>query len=86
MTERNRSFVSLLTAFSFVVLAGTGILAFVRPFSIHVIGLHALMGFVFVGLIALNVANSFSHLSRYMRTKVVWITLAITVGLTAFIL
>ena len=86
MKERNRSFVSLLTALSFVVLAVTGILAFVRPFSIQVVGLHALLGFVFVGVIALHVVNNFTHLSRYMRTKVVWVTLAITVGLTALFL
>jgi hypothetical protein len=86
MKERNRSFVSLLTALIFVVLTVTGILAFVRPFSIQVVGLHALMGFVFVGVIALHVKNNFSHLSRYMQTKVVWVTLAITVGLTAMFL
>lgn len=83
MKIHRRSFVSLLTASSFVVLAVTGILAFVRPFSIEVVGLHALIGFVFVGLIALHVANNFNHLSRYMRTKVLWATLALTVGLTA---
>ncbi|MDB4614400.1 hypothetical protein OAH18_01795 [bacterium] len=86
MKKHQRSFISLLTAFSFVVLAVTGILAFVRPFSIQVVGLHALMGFVFVGVIALHVANNFSHLSRYIRTKVVWVTLAITMGLTALFL
>jgi hypothetical protein len=86
MKERNRSFVSLLTALSFVVLAVSGILAFVRPFSMQVVGLHALMGFVFVGVIALHVANNFSNLSRYMRTKAVWVTLAITVGLTGLFL
>ena len=76
MKERNRSFVSLLTAFSFVVLVLTGILAFIRPFSIQIVGLHALIGFIFVGLIALHVANNFNHLSRYMRTRILWSTLA----------
>jgi len=82
MKKHKRSFVSLLTALSFVVLSVTGILAFVRPFSIQVVGLHSLMGFVFVGLIALHVANNFNHLSRYMRTRVLWATLAITATLT----
>lgn len=86
MKTHKRSFVSLLTALSFVVLGVTGILAFVRPFSIQVVGLHALMGFVFVGLIALHVANNFSHLSRYIRTRVLWATLAITVALTTLFL
>ncbi|MBL6705553.1 MAG: hypothetical protein ISQ06_05540 [Planctomycetaceae bacterium] len=83
MKKHQRSFVSLLTALSFVVLAVTGTLAFVRPFSIGVVGLHALMGFVFVGLIAFHVANNLNHLSQYVRSKVLWLTLAITVGLTA---
>ena len=86
MKKQQRSFVSLLTALSFVVLAVTGILAFVRPFSIGVVGLHALMGFVFVGLITWHVVNNLNHLSKYFRTKVLWLTLAITAGLTALFL
>ena len=86
MKKHQRSFVSLLTAFSFVVVAVTGILAFVRPFSIGVVGLHALTGFVFVGLIAFHVANNLNHLSRYVRSKVLWLTLAITSGLTGLFL
>ncbi|MGB0741549.1 MAG: hypothetical protein ACPGXX_15885 [Planctomycetaceae bacterium] len=38
MKKHQRSFVSPLTAFSFVAVAVTGILAFVRPFSIGVLG------------------------------------------------
>lgn len=83
MSIRKRSYVSLLTAFSFVVLAVSGIVAFVLPFSLRVVGLHALMGFVFIGVIALHVANNFNHLARYARTSVLWTTLAITSLLTA---
>jgi hypothetical protein len=86
MKKHQRSFVSLLTALSFVVLAVTGTLAFVRPFSIGVVGLHALMGFVFVGLIAWHVANNLNHLSQYVRSNVLWLTLAITAGLTGLFL
>ena len=86
MKKHQRSFVSLLTALSFVVLAVTGILAFVRPFSIGVVGLHALTGFVFVGLIAFHVANNLNRLSQYVRSKVFWLTLAITAGLTGLFL
>ncbi len=84
--KRHRSVVSMLTALSFLVLAVTGILAFVRPFSIQIVGLHALMGFVFVGLIALHVANNFNQLSRYVRTRVLWATLAFTTLLTSLFL
>ena len=81
-----RSFVSLLTALSFLVLAATGILAFVRPFSIRVAGLHALIGFVFVGLIALHLLNNQTHLRRYLRSKTLWATLAIVSALTLLLL
>ncbi|MDB4786969.1 hypothetical protein OAG29_03300 [Planctomycetaceae bacterium] len=86
MKNHRRSFVSLLTALSFVILAVTGILAFVTPFSIRVVGLHALMGFVFVGLIAFHVGNNLNHLAQYVRSKVLWLTLAITAGLTGLFL
>lgn len=81
-----RNFVSLLTASSFAVLAVTGVLAFVRPFSIQVVGSHALMGFVFAGLIVLHVLNNLGHLKRYLRSKALWTTLGITSGLTALFL
>jgi hypothetical protein len=86
MRSTKRSFVSLLTALSFVVLAVTGVLAFARPFSIQVVGLHALMGFVFIGLIALHVINNTSHLNRYLRSKTLWTTSSIAIGLTALFL
>ena len=77
-----RSFVSLLTAFSFVVLSVTGIIAFFSPFSIKVVGLHALVGFLFVGLVALHVTNNSTPLLKYLRTKTPWLTGAITLVLT----
>ncbi|MBL6765839.1 MAG: DUF4405 domain-containing protein [Verrucomicrobiae bacterium] len=83
MKTTKRSFVSLLTALSFIVLAVTGVVAFVQPFSIQVVGLHALMGFVFVGLIALHVINNSGHLKRYLRSKTLWATAGVTAGLTA---
>jgi hypothetical protein len=86
MKSTKRSYVSLLTALSFLVLAVTGILAFARPFSIQVVGLHALMGFVFIGLIALHVLNNSGHHKRYLRSKALWATLGITVALTALFL
>lgn len=80
--SKKRSTVSLLTAFSFVVLAVTGVLAFVRPFSIQVVGLHALIGFVFVGLVALHVLNNTGHLGRYLKRGPVWVTLSLVLLLT----
>lgn len=73
---RRRS-VSLLTAMSFLVLAITGVIAFVRPFSIEVVGLHALMGFAFIALIALHVINNIRPLKGYLHGKAVWVALGI---------
>lgn len=86
MNSQKRKIVSLLTASSFAVLAVTGILAFVRPFSIHIVGLHALIGFVFIGLIAFHVFNNIGHLKRYTKSKVLWVTLGIVSGLTLLFL
>jgi hypothetical protein len=80
-TLRRRS-VSLLIALSFLVLAVTGLLAFVRPFSIDIIGLHSLMGFVFIALVALHVVNNGRHLTSYLRSATLWAALAITATLT----
>ena len=81
-TLRRRA-VSLLTALTFLVLAVTGVLAFIQPFSIGIIGLHALMGFVFIALIALHVFNNSRPLTGYLQSKALWATLAVTAFLTA---
>ncbi len=78
-----RRFISLSTALTFVVLAVTGVLAFIQPFSIGIIGLHALMGFVFVLLIGLHVFNNSRPLASYLRSKALWGTFALTSALTA---
>ncbi len=73
-----RHWVSLLTASTFLVLSVSGVLAFVRPFSIGIVGLHALMGFVFIGLVALHIAKNKGHLNRYRRRKSIWTILLVT--------
>jgi len=77
-----RRAVSLLTALTFLVLAVTGVLGFIQPFSIGVIGLHALMGFVFIALIVLHVFNNSRPLVSYLKSKALWFTLMITAVLT----
>jgi hypothetical protein len=81
-TLKRRS-VSLLTALTFLVLAVTGVLAFIQPFSLGVIGLHSLMGFVFIVLIILHITNNSRPLTSYLRSKSLWGTLTITALLTA---
>ncbi len=77
-----RRAVSLATALTFLVLAVTGVLAFIQPFSIGIIGLHSLMGFVFVALIVLHIFNNSRPLTSYLRSKTLWATLSITAVLT----
>ncbi|MDA7888847.1 DUF2271 domain-containing protein [Akkermansiaceae bacterium] len=78
---RRRS-TTLLTALTFLVLAVTGVLAFLRPFSIGIVGLHALMGFIFIGLVALHVLNNKRPLGSYLRSRTLWFALTITTALT----
>ncbi len=77
-----RRTVSLLTALTFLVLSVTGVVAFIQPFSIGIIGLHALMGFVFVALIALHIFNNSRPLSSYLRSKMLWASLLIVIVLS----
>lgn len=81
-----RRFTSLLTALTFVVLAVTGVLAFVRPFSLNIVGLHALLGFLFIVLVGVHVLNNRRPLKGYLHSRSVWVTLAITAVLTVVIL
>jgi len=80
-TLRRRA-VSLLTALTFLVLAVTGVLAFIQPFSIGIIGLHSLMGFAFIALVGLHVINNRRPLASYLHSKAFWVTLVLTAGLT----
>ena len=77
-----RRFTSLFVALVFVVLSVTGVIAFLRPFSIGVVGLHALTGFLFVILAVFHIANNIRPLKGYLHSKSLWLTLIITAGLT----
>jgi hypothetical protein len=79
--KARRRITSLLSMLTFVVMAVTGALAFFLPFSIEIAGLHSLMGFVFVAFIAVHVLNNSRQLKGYLRSRVVGLALAVTVGL-----
>jgi hypothetical protein len=70
--------VTLLTATTFVVLSVSGIVAFLQPFSIQVVGLHALMGFAFVALVIFHVAASSRAMARHLRSRTLWGSLGFT--------
>lgn len=73
-----RRHVTLLTATSFVVLAATGAIAFFQPFSLRVVGLHAITGFAFVALVALHVGASSRAMARHLRSRSLWTSLAVS--------
>jgi len=78
-----RRLVSLLAAFTFLVMAVSGVLAFFRPFSIQLVGLHSLMGFVFIVFVAGHVVNNGRNLRAYLRSRTVWGVVLVSGGLTA---
>ncbi len=53
------------------------------PFSLGLTGLHALMGIVFIALIALKVTNNTATLGRYHRSRLVLGTTTIVLALTS---
>tara|TARA_B110000037_G_scaffold213938_1_gene269105 strand:+ start:591 stop:1481 length:891 start_codon:yes stop_codon:yes gene_type:complete len=65
------------------VLAVTGVIAFVKPFSLGVVGLHTLMGFVFIVLVVLHVVNNIRPLKGYLHSRALWVTLFLTGVLAA---
>jgi hypothetical protein len=79
----HRRAVSLLAMLSFLVLAITGVMAFVQPFSLGIIGLHSLIGFLFIGLIALHVLNNQRPLLSYLQSKTLWSCMTASAALTA---
>jgi hypothetical protein len=81
----SRRFVTLLTATSFLVLAVTGVIAFIGPFSLPIVGLHALMGFAFVALVIFHVGASSRAMSRHLRSPTFWSTLVLTALATAIL-
>jgi hypothetical protein len=64
----------------------TGVLAFIQPFSIGIIGLHSLIGFVFVALIILHIFNNSRPLKSYLHSKMLWASLLIGAALTGLFL
>lgn len=77
-----RRFVTLLTALTFTVVAISGILTFIRAFSLPLVGLHALMGFVFIGVVGFHLKNNIRPLMKFGKSRVLWICLVIVAGLS----
>lgn len=69
---------SLLTGLTFVIVAATGIVAFTIGFDLRVVGVHALMGFALIGLVAVHVANNLRPLLRYCRSRTLGLSFAVT--------
>lgn len=77
--------VTLFTAALFVVLAVSGIVAYLRPFSLQVVGLHALAGFAFVAVVVLHLSANYRSMARHLRSPWLGVTLLVT-GLFSLVL
>ena len=64
-------------------MAVTGVIAFIQPFSIEIIGRHALTGFLFIGVVVGHIFNNSVALKKYIKSPVVVTVLGTTVGTTA---
>lgn len=73
---------SLFVALTFLVLAVSGVIAFIQPFSIEVVGLHSLMGFLFIAIVVIHVLNNIRPLKGYLHSWTLAITLIVCGGLT----
>ncbi|MDC0298863.1 DUF4405 domain-containing protein [bacterium] len=69
--------------FTFLVMSVTGALSFFRPFSIKIVGLHALMGFIFMAFIVVHILNNSRQLRGYLKSSKIWLIIAVIVGLSA---
>ncbi len=81
---KKRRLVSLFNASLFGVMAVTGILAFIQPFSIEIIGLHALTGFLFIGVVAGHIFNNSVALKKYIKSPVFLGVIGVTI-ITTFL-
>ena len=80
---KRRRLVSLFNAILFGVMAVTGVIAFIQPFSIEIIGLHALTGFLFIGVVVGHIFNNSVALKKYIKSPVVLAVIGTTVATTA---
>ncbi|MBT6167317.1 MAG: DUF4405 domain-containing protein [Verrucomicrobia bacterium] len=81
--KTRRRITSLLIMFTFLVMSVTGALSFFRPFSIKIVGLHALMGFIFMAFIVVHILNNSRQLRGYLKSSKIWLIIAVIVGLSA---
>ena len=82
MRRIQRRFVTLLTALVFTVVSVSGVIAYFSPFYLQLVGLHALMGFVFIGVVYFHVRNNFRSLMTFAKSRVIWVCLFIAVVLS----
>ena len=79
---KKRRLVSLFNAILFGVMAVTGVIAFIQPFSIEIIGMHALTGFLFIGVVVGHIFNNSVALKKYIKSPVVLGVIGVTIFTT----
>ena len=81
-----RNVVSLSIAILFISLAVTGVMGFFLPFNILTVSVHALLGFIFIGSIALHIKNNLRQLKNYFSSCTALVIVISVAGLIAVIL
>ena len=81
-----RNVVSLSIAILFISLAVTGVMGFFLPFNILTVSVHALLGFIFIGSIALHIKNNLRQLKNYFSSWTALVIVISVAGLIAVIL
>lgn len=69
--------ISLSIALSFIILAGTGILSYLQPYTQTTATLHTLFGLVFILGAILHFRNNFSSIRRYIKGRLLFLILAV---------
>lgn len=64
-----RKFVSIVIALSFVVIMGTSVLMYLRPYASSTASLHTAFGFIFLTIGLLHITNNLRPLKNYIVDK-----------------
>ena len=83
--QRSRTIVSLTLLLAVGVVTVTGVIAFLRPFSLLIVSLHVVFGLAFALATLWHIKNNFPHLRRYAKSKAIVFCTAAAVGLAAVV-
>lgn len=68
---RKRNFVSTFLSLTFLIVAITGVIIFITPYSIRMSEIHIIFGFLFVGFAGFHLVLNFKQLLAYLKKKTI---------------